>query len=112
MIAVFKLASAFAYFLLGWLGRYYEPLGPVRYWMLTAVLPLAGLAFLLLTRRSVTRVLEAGARAAADATRARESAAAVRHLEAAVLGAQWTEGVVLRYGAFYGPGTGLSAGGE
>src|SRR5438034_7711656 len=32
--------------------------------------------------------------------------AAIRHLEEAVLGADWTEGIVLRYGAFYGPGTG------
>jgi nucleoside-diphosphate-sugar epimerase len=42
----------------------------------------------------------------------RESMAAIRHLEAAVLGAPGTEGIVLRYGAFYGPGTSLSAGGE
>jgi nucleoside-diphosphate-sugar epimerase len=42
----------------------------------------------------------------------RESLAAIRHLEAAVLGADWTEGIVLRYGAFYGPGTSLSPGGE
>jgi nucleoside-diphosphate-sugar epimerase len=41
----------------------------------------------------------------------RESLAAIRHLEAAVTGADWTEGIVLRYGGFYGPGTGLSAGG-
>jgi nucleoside-diphosphate-sugar epimerase len=30
---------------------------------------------------------------------------AIRHLEDAVTGARWTEGVVLRYGGFYGPGT-------
>jgi nucleoside-diphosphate-sugar epimerase len=29
---------------------------------------------------------------------------AIRHLEAAVLGARWTEGIALRYGWFYGPG--------
>jgi nucleoside-diphosphate-sugar epimerase len=40
----------------------------------------------------------------------RETLAAVRHLEAAVLGARWTEGIVLRYGAFYGPGTSLASG--
>jgi nucleoside-diphosphate-sugar epimerase len=40
----------------------------------------------------------------------RETLAAIRHLEAAVLGAEWTEGVVLRYGAFYGPGTSLAPG--
>jgi nucleoside-diphosphate-sugar epimerase len=35
--------------------------------------------------------------------------AAIRHLEGAVTGATWLEGVVLRYGGFYGPGTTLSA---
>jgi len=33
---------------------------------------------------------------------------AIRYLEKAVLGAEWTEGIVLRYGAFYGPGTGAA----
>jgi nucleoside-diphosphate-sugar epimerase len=43
----------------------------------------------------------------------RESHKAIRHLESAVTGADWTEGVVLRYGGFYGPGTSLSKdGGE
>ena len=38
--------------------------------------------------------------------------AAIEHLEKAVLGAAWTEGIVLRYGAFYGPGTSMSPGSE
>ena len=38
--------------------------------------------------------------------------AAIGHLEEAVLGADWTEGIVLRYGAFYGPGTSLASGEE
>ncbi len=42
----------------------------------------------------------------------RETLAAIRHLEEAVLGARWTEGIVLRYGAFYGPGTSLAPGGQ
>jgi 2-alkyl-3-oxoalkanoate reductase len=33
---------------------------------------------------------------------------AIRHLEEAVTGAGWTEGIVLRYGGFYGPGTSFS----
>jgi len=41
----------------------------------------------------------------APAREMRETLAAIRHLEEAVLGARWTEGIVLRYGAFYGPGT-------
>jgi nucleoside-diphosphate-sugar epimerase len=42
----------------------------------------------------------------------RETLAAIGHLEEAVLGAWWTEGIVLRYGAFYGPGTSMARGGE
>jgi nucleoside-diphosphate-sugar epimerase len=34
---------------------------------------------------------------------------AIRHLEDAVTRIEWAEGVVLRYGGFYGPGTSLSA---
>src|SRR4029077_5026906 len=30
---------------------------------------------------------------------------AIRHLEEAVTGADWTVGIVLRYGGFYGPNT-------
>lgn len=48
----------------------------------------------------------------APAREMRESLAAIRHLEEAVLGATWTDGIVLRYGAFYGPGTSMFPGGE
>ena len=41
-----------------------------------------------------------------------ETFAAIHHLEEAVTGASWTEGIVLRYGMFYGPGTSLAVGGE
>jgi nucleoside-diphosphate-sugar epimerase len=37
---------------------------------------------------------------------------ALLHLERSVLDADWTEGIVLRYGWFYGPGTSLAAGEE
>ncbi|MGH3433960.1 MAG: NAD-dependent epimerase/dehydratase family protein [Thermocrispum sp.] len=42
----------------------------------------------------------------------REATAAILHLEEAVLGAAWTEGIVLRYGGFYLPGAGMGPGGE
>src|SRR3712207_3913527 len=48
----------------------------------------------------------------APAREMRETLAAIRHLEEAVLGARWTEGIVLRYGHFYGPGTSLAPGEE
>lgn len=41
----------------------------------------------------------------------RTTLAAIRHLEAAVLGADWTEGIALRYGGLYGPGTSLDTNG-
>jgi nucleoside-diphosphate-sugar epimerase len=39
---------------------------------------------------------------------------AIKYLERAVMGADWTEGIALRYGGFYGPGTsvGLNPPGE
>src|SRR3954452_20897055 len=49
---------------------------------------------------------------ASPAREMREVVAAIRHLEEAVLGARWTAGIVLRYGAFYGPGTSVAPGGE
>jgi nucleoside-diphosphate-sugar epimerase len=39
----------------------------------------------------------------------RSGADAIRYLEDAVTGIDWADGIVLRYGAFYGPGTGMSA---
>jgi nucleoside-diphosphate-sugar epimerase len=41
-----------------------------------------------------------------------ETLDAIRYLERAVTTADWTEGIVLRYGGFYGPGTSLAPGGE
>src|ERR687895_570628 len=35
--------------------------------------------------------------------------AALRHVEAAVTGITWADGIVLRYGGFYGPGTGIES---
>ncbi len=40
-----------------------------------------------------------------------QSMAAIRHLESTVVGAEEIEGIVLRYGGFYGPGTSLFEGG-
>lgn len=48
----------------------------------------------------------------APAREMRHAMAAIKHLERAVLDARWTEGIVLRYGTFYGPGTSLAPGGE
>jgi nucleoside-diphosphate-sugar epimerase len=42
----------------------------------------------------------------------RETLAAIAYLEDAVVGARWTDGVVLRYGGFYGPGTSMAPDGD
>jgi nucleoside-diphosphate-sugar epimerase len=41
-----------------------------------------------------------------------ESMAAIRHLEAAVVGAPGIDGLALRYGSFYGPGTSIADNGD
>lgn len=38
-----------------------------------------------------------------------EGVAALRHLEQAVTGIGWADGIAIRYGGFYGPGTGIEA---
>ena len=43
---------------------------------------------------------------------AAQTMAAIRHLEETVVGAEAIEGIALRYGGFYGPGTSLFEGGE
>ena len=77
MMAVFKLANAAAYFLLGWLGRFYEPLGPAHYWLLTGLLPLGGLALLLMIRRPIARILTADAPTSAEGARIAEPAVSI-----------------------------------
>ncbi len=42
----------------------------------------------------------------------RRTLAAIRRLEATVTGAEDIEGIVLRYGGLYGPGTGMAPGGD
>jgi nucleoside-diphosphate-sugar epimerase len=42
----------------------------------------------------------------------RKTIEAIRYLEDAVTGAEWTDGIALRYGGFYGPGTSFSSDGE
>lgn len=37
---------------------------------------------------------------------------AIAYVERATVAAEWTEGIVLRYGSFYGPGTGLASDGD
>lgn len=47
MMALYKASSAGAYFLAGWLVRFYEPLGASRFWLLTASTSAVGAAVVL-----------------------------------------------------------------
>jgi biotin transporter BioY len=57
MMAVLKATGMLAYFLLGWLGRFYEPLGPTRFWLLHAALIAGSMLMLLLGRSWLLRLL-------------------------------------------------------
>lgn len=65
MFAVSSLAAALGYFVLGYMGRFYEPLGPSLYFLLIAALPLAGTIMTLAFARPITRLLQAGDRTTA-----------------------------------------------
>lgn len=58
MMGLFKLAMAFAYFALGWLGQFYEPLGAPRYWLMTGGIAAAGAILVALFARPIIRILD------------------------------------------------------
>lgn len=58
MMGVFKLAMAFAYFGLGWLGQFFETLGATRYWLLTGAIAGSGALLVLLFGGRVRRMLD------------------------------------------------------
>lgn len=78
MMAVLKASGMLSYFFLGWLGRFYEPLGAPLYWALTGGLAGAALLLMVAFRKPVMALLEpreeaevaTGAGAAGDAAQA------------------------------------------
>ena len=60
MFALYSLSGALGFFLLGWLGRFYEPLGPTKYFLLTATLPIVGAVLLILFAHPLERLLARG----------------------------------------------------
>ncbi len=57
VFAFSALFAAFGFFLLGYLGRFYEPLGPSRYYLLTAVMPGVAAVVMLSFARPIQRLL-------------------------------------------------------
>ena len=58
MMAVFKASTMIAYFLVGWMGRFYEPLGAPWFWMLTGSLSFVALGMIVVCRSWLQRLLE------------------------------------------------------
>ena len=58
MMAILKASTMFSYFLLGWLGRFYEPLGAPLYWAATGGLSAAALLLMIVFRKPVMALLE------------------------------------------------------
>jgi proton-dependent oligopeptide transporter, POT family len=59
MMSVYLLMTAVAYFLGGWMGRFYEPLGPSLYWALLGLLNCAAAVYMALFRNPILKWLEA-----------------------------------------------------
>lgn len=57
MFAVSNAATAGGFFLLGYLGRFYEPLGPSAYFLATAVVPLIGAICIMMFAGPLMRML-------------------------------------------------------
>jgi POT family proton-dependent oligopeptide transporter len=62
MIALFKATSAISFVLVGWMGRFFEPLGPSRFWALMGTIALSGFLLVAIFRKPVTALFrtEAG----------------------------------------------------
>jgi hypothetical protein len=56
------LAGALGFFALGYLGRFYEPLGASLYFLLTALMPVFGAVMMLVFAGPIQRLLDAGER--------------------------------------------------
>lgn len=52
------MASGLPYVIVGWMGRFYEPLGPARFWLLHAGLAAAGGVLALALRPVIARLLD------------------------------------------------------
>ncbi len=57
MMAALKASAMFSYLLLGWIGRFYEPLGPSRFWLLHAGIAIVAAVPFLLGHKRVARLL-------------------------------------------------------
>ncbi len=62
MMATMKASSMLSYFVLGWLGRFYEPMGAPLYWLFTAAIAASAALFMLVFGKVIVGMLGAGER--------------------------------------------------
>jgi len=62
MFALLSLAGALGFFALGYLGRFYEPLGASLYFLLTAAMPMFGAVMMIVFAGPIQRLLETAER--------------------------------------------------
>lgn len=58
MMALMKASTMPAYFIAGWMGRFYEPLGAARFWAVNASVALAAMLLVLLGRRRLKAMMQ------------------------------------------------------
>ncbi len=58
MMAVMKATTMLSYFAVGWMGRFYEPLGAPLFWLLTGAQSLVALVMIVAGRSRLRRLLE------------------------------------------------------
>jgi len=59
MMSLAIMSIALANFAVGWLGRFYEPLGPARFWALHAMIAAAGAVAAIILRPAIARLMRA-----------------------------------------------------
>jgi POT family proton-dependent oligopeptide transporter len=71
MMAVMKATTMVSFFIVGWMGRFYEPLGPSLFWLATGAQSLVALVLIVAGKARLQRLLDphpGPARVAADAS--------------------------------------------
>lgn len=58
MMALLQVSNMLAYFILGWMGRFYEPLGAPLYWLLLAAVAGSASLFMVMFHKPILRLLE------------------------------------------------------
>ena len=61
MMAVMKGTTMISFFIVGWMGRFYEPLGPSLFWLATGAQSLVALVLIVAGRGRLKRLLDSGA---------------------------------------------------